>query len=524
MPRMNGGQALMHSLERMGADIVFGVPGAGQYEAVDALYEHRSIRYVTTRNEQETTFMADAYAQISGKPAVALVVPGPGLLYAGAGLASAFANSSPVLLVTSTNSDPVMGSRQLELRTLQTMTKWSKQVDSVAEVPGAVQEAYRQMLSGRPRPTGLVVPSSVLAAVDEVELPRSPTAQERETAEGIERAASWLRTARRPLLWVGSGVFQSGAEEVVREFAIARSIPVISSRRGKGIMGDSELLGLGPAEMRYPPLSAWIHARDLILAVGVGRRDFSDFSMRLIQVDVDKQIESRSRGDILLLKGDAYKTIEALDQCLGSPAGSGSQAEGEDWKDLKAGRWEPAKQLQPQWGFMQAIREATPPDTIFLQGMNQMGYYSRNYLFLDPPGRLLTSSSQITLGAAYLLSLGAKLAAPERPVVAISGDGGFGYCSGAMATAVQHGIKSIVLVFNDNAYGNVLRAQKEQFDMRIIGTRLHNPDFPSLARSYGALGFRARDDQELRETLERAIRLDRHTLIEIPVGELDRIF
>ncbi len=523
MPQMNGGQALMHSLERMGADIVFGVPGAGQYEAVDALYQHPAIRYVSTRNEQETTFMADAYAQIAGKPAVALVVPGPGLLYAGAGLVSAFANSSPVLLVTSTNSDPVLRQNQLELRNLQTMTKWAVQVESLAEIPDAVQEAYRQMLSGRPRPVGLVVPSRVLAEVDDVALPAGPLTRERPVAPGVEQAVAWLQQAQRPLLWVGSGVFRSGAEALVREFAGVHGIPVVSSRRGKGIVGDSHPLGLGSAEMRYPPLRDWIHARDLILAIGVGQ-DFSRFPVRVIQIDIDPALPARSQDDVLMLQGDARATLEAIRDGLADRPLSPPAAESQELAALKAQRWDPTHQLQPQWGFMQAIREVAPPDTIFLQGMNQMGYYSRNYLYLDPPGRLLTSSSQITLGAAYLLSLGAKLAAPERPVVAISGDGGFGYCSGAMATAVQHGIHAVVLVFNDNAYGNVLRAQKEQFDMRVIGTRLHNPEFPALAHTYGALGYQAHNDEELGQVLAQALQQDQHALIEIPVGELDRIF
>ncbi len=523
MPRMNGGHALIRSLERMGTDIVFGVPGAGQYEAVDALYRHPTIRYVSTRNEQETTFMADAYAQIANKPAVALVVPGPGLLYASAGLVSAFANSSPVLLITSVNSNPALRRNQLELRTLQTMTKWAVQVESVAEIPGAVQEAYRQMLSGRPRPVGLVVPSRVLAEVDEVQLPSGPVVPIRAVAPHIEQAVAWLRQARRPLLWVGAGVFRSGAESLLRNFATTQGIPVVSSRRGKGIMGDSHPLGLGAAEMRHAPMRDWIYTHDLVLVIGAGQ-DFSGFPMRVLQIDVDEMLCTRVTGDMLALEGDAQATLEAICTALRGNPLDPSRVSSQELANLKAQRWEPDRPLQPQWGFMQAIRDAAPLDTIFLQGMNQMGYYSRNYLFLDPPGRLLTSSSQITLGAAYLMSLGAKLAAPDRPVVAISGDGGFGYCSGAMATAVQHGIHAVLLVFNDNAYGNVLRAQKEEFDMRILGTRLHNPHFPALAQTYGAQGYRAHNDVELTQILAEALQRERHTLIEIPVGEMDRVF
>ena len=152
MPFLNGGQALMNSLAAMGADAVLGVPGAGQYEAVDALWSNPDIRYISVRHEQEASFMADAYSQVSGRPPVVLVVPGPGLLYAGAGLASAFANSTPLFAITSVNSDPLLRSRQLELLALNTMTKWTVQVESVAQISGGrrrglATDAYRKATS-----------------------------------------------------------------------------------------------------------------------------------------------------------------------------------------------------------------------------------------------------------------------------------------------------------------------------------------------------------------------------------------
>lgn len=525
MPQMNGGQALMGSLQRMGVDMVFGVPGYGQYEAVDALYGHSQIRYLSTRHEQEATFMADAYASIAGQPAVALVLPGPGLLYAGAGVATGFANSSPILLITSANPDPIMGSRQLELRTLEAMTKWSCQVEDIAEIPGAIYEAFRQMGTGRPRPTGLVIPSHILATDGAVLLPDGPPATERTVARGTEQAVAWLTQARKPLLWVGGGVIHSGAGHLIREFAETYRMPVATTRKGKGIVAESHPLGMGSPEMRYAPLRNWIQGRDLILAIGT-KQDFSGFPMRVIQIDRDETRTSAS-ADMLVLQGDALATLGAICKRLHDAASRPVPLSDEDMAEirmLRTQRWDPQKQLQPQWDFMQAIRTAAPADTIFVQGMNQMGYYSRNYLSMTETGRLLSSSSQATLGAAYPMSLGAKLAAPQRPVISISGDGGFLYCAQAMATAVQNSIHSIVLVFNDNAYGNVLRAQKEEFDHRVIGTQLHNPDFVQLARSYGARAARAHTAEELAQALQTALQADAHSLIEIPVGEMERQF
>ncbi len=526
MPFLNGGQALMNSLAALGADAVLGVPGAGQYEAVDALWSNPDIRYISVRHEQEASFMADAYSQVSGRPPVVLVVPGPGLLYAGAGLASAFANSTPLFAITSVNSDPLLRSRQLELLALNTMTKWTVQVESVAQIPEAVEEAWRQMLTGRPRPVGLVVPSSILATFDEVTLPSSPPEIPRPVANGLTDVVAQVQEARRPLLWAGSGVIRAGAVEQFRKLATDLQIPVVTSRRGKAVMSETDPLGLGTPEMRFPPLREWIEQRDLAIVIGSGQ-NLSMLPMPVIRVDADSQDPARSPSQCRYLQGDALATLEALHPLLVPHATRPSADITADLAavaSINARRFAPKEQLQPQGELMQGIRSATPADTIFIQGMNQMGYYSRSYLNVPTAGQFLTSSSQITLGAAYPMSLGAKLACPERPVVAITGDGGFLYGAHGLATAVQHGIHSVVLVFNDNAYGNVLRAQREQFDERVIGTRLHNPDFAALARTFGARGFRADSAEELAVHLQRAVHEEAHTLIEIPVGEMQRMY
>ncbi len=524
MPYLNGGQTLMNSLARMGANTVFGVPGAGQYEAVDALWRHPSLRYVSVRHEQEATFMADAHTQVSGRPAVALVVPGPGLLYAGAGLASAFANSTPLLAITSVNSHPLLRARQLERMALDTMTKWTAQVDTAAEIPGVVEEAWTRMLTGRPRPVGLVVPSSVLEDVADVTLPAAAPAVSRSAAPGLSDIVAQVQRARRPVLWVGSGVLRAGAVPSFRALAQALQIPVVTSRRGKSVFSETDPLGLGTPEMRFPPLREWLERRDLLIVIGTGQ-DLSHLRMPMIRIDVDDPDLERSPPDCHHLQGDARATLEALHPLL-VPRTTRPQADiGADRtavQAIKAQRFAPETQLQPQWNFIQAIRRAAPDDTVFVQGMNQMGYYSRGYLPVPPNGQFLTSSSQITLGAAYPMSLGAKLACPERPVVAITGDGGFLYGVHGLATAVQHRIHSVALVFNDNAYGNVLRAQREQFDERVIGTRLHNPDFAALARTFGARGHRAHSADDLADLLHHALQAEAHTLIEIPVGEMQR--
>ena len=165
-----------------------------------------------------------------------------------------------------------------------------------------------------------------------------------------------------------------------------------------------------------------------------------------------------------------------------------------------------------------------PHDGIVVQGMNQMGYYSRNYLPMYVSRTYLTASYHGTLGHAFPVGLGAKIASPDRAVVVLSGDGGFLYNSQELATAVQHRIPVVVVVFNDNAYGNVLRAQLEEFGGHVLGSRLHNPDFTALAQSYGARGVKAEGAVELKAALQEALGQEVPTLIEVPVGEMERVY
>jgi acetolactate synthase I/II/III large subunit len=191
---------------------------------------------------------------------------------------------------------------------------------------------------------------------------------------------------------------------------------------------------------------------------------------------------------------------------------------------LNAARFDPTAQLQPQWDLTQAMRKALPDNAVYVQGMNQMGYYSRNYWPTYAPRSYFTSSYLSTLGAAWPIALGATLGAPDRPVVAVCGDGGFLYNAQELATAVQYNIPTTVVLFNDNAYGNVMRSQEEQFDGRVIGTKLHNPDFVQFASSFGVWAARANGASELGDALRAAVAAQRPALIEVPVGPMDRVY
>lgn len=522
MTLMNGGQALVNSLEREGVRIVFGLPGAGQYEAIDALYETPSIRYLTTRHEQATTYMADGYYRASGEIAAALVVPGPGIFNAFAGMATAYAVSSPMLVVTGTRHQDIPHGSENNLAGVGQVSGWARRAHSPGEIPQLVQEAFYQMKGGRSRPALLEIPSQVFAQVGEVEL-RTPQAVARPAAsqEGIERAAQMIIQATKPVIWAGGGVHRAEASAMLQALAEHLQAPVVSTAQGKGALSDRHPLSLGLAELRYAPLRRWLEARDLILAIGT-RTDFAGLLRhgQVIQIDIDEN-EISQADHLLGLAGDAQATLQRLYELVVKATDPRPSCSAEV-AALNAQRFDPARQLQPQWDLMQAIRIAIPDDGFLVQDMNQMGYYSRNYYPVYQPHTYLTASQLGTLGAAFPLALGAKVAQPDRAVVALCGDGGFLYNAQELATAVQHGISVVAIVFNDNAYGNVLRAQLEQFDGHVIGTELHNPDFVKLAAAYGAQGIRVQGAVELEVVLRQALLTKAPTVIEVPVGRMAR--
>lgn len=521
VPMLTGGQALIRTLEQAGVHLVTGVPGAGQYEAVDPLYDS-PIRYVSVRHEQAASYIADGYARISGAPAAVVVLPGPGLLNAGAGIATAYACSSPMLVIT---GEDILSARGLNgdnvWPPLQSLTKWSARVTHAADVPAKVVEALQQTLSGRRRPVGLEIPHAVLAAQADIDLRTVPpiTPHEPDPA-ALEEAVACLHNAQHPLIWAGSGVLAAGAWTQLQALAERLNAPVVTTRSGKGALSDRHPLAVGFAELRDAALRRFVETRDVILAVGLSQ-DLSRLSVQIVRVDIDPVVATNAAT--VSICADARATLVAILAALPELDNAVSTV-AQEVTMLRAERFNPTRQLQPQWDLMQAIRTALPDDAILVQDMNQMGYYSRNYWATFAPRSYLTSSRLATLGGGWPMALGAQLAAPDRVTVALCGDGGFLYNAQELATAVQEHIPAIAVVFNDQAYGNVLRAQQEQFNNRVIGTRLQSPDFVALGQSYGAWAVRAEGPLALHDALIAAIEIRRPALIEVPVGPMQRVF
>jgi acetolactate synthase-1/2/3 large subunit len=528
MTRMTGGEALVKSLSREGVRVVFGLPGVQIYGTLAALRDEPGIRMITTRHEQATGYMADGYARAGGDVGVALVVPGPGLLNTLGGLSTAYAASSPVLMISGQIPRASIGKNigllhevNDQLDSVAPVTKWRRRVLDVPAIPEAVREAFRQLRTGRPRPVEVELPPETMEEEGEVEL-LDPVRHVRPAADArdIDRAVHMLLASRNPVIYAGGGVNLSGAHEALAAVAEYLQAGVVQSAEGKGSVNDDSDLSLGAALWAKSRLKQHMEGADLVLVVG-SRCAAAGFlrEQPVIQIDIDPEEIGRNHAKTFGLAGDARATLEAMLERLrsASPPRQPRKAEREA---LRAAIAE-ADQQEPQAPILRSLRAAAPEETILVAGMTQIGYYSRPFWPVYRPRTYLTSSYSGNLGYAYPVALGAKVACPDRPVVSISGDGGFMYNVQELATAAQYGINVVAVVFNDGAYGNVGRDLDEGWG-GAYGADLRNPDFMKLADAFGVVGRRAAKPTDVGPLVRESLALDRPVLIEVPVGRMPR--
>ena len=525
---MTGGEALVRSLYAEGVRVVFGLPGVQLYGVMAALRDEPRIRFVNTRHEQATSFMADGYARAGGTIGTALVVPGPGLLNAMSGLSTAYSASSPVLMLSGQIPRDSIG-RDVgllhevndQMECIRPVTKWRRRVLQVADVPAAVREAFGQLRSGRPRPVEIEMPPETMEDEGLVELlPPGEATRQVAAARDLDRAAELLLASRAPLIYAGGGVHLSGAHDTLAQVAEHLQAGVAQSAEGKGAVSDHNTLSLGAAFWRDSALRVHIHGADVVLAVGSRLAGVSFRpGTRIVQLDADEQEIGRSHKDTLGLVGDARATLEALLERLRAASAPRPSRKAEH-EALRA-RMAAENTMEPNASIIKSLRAGAPENTILVAGMTQIGYYSRPFWPVYEPRTYLSSSYSGNLGYAYPVALGAKVARPHRPVVSISGDGGFLFNAQELSTAARHGINVVAVVFNDSSYGNVARDLDESWGGQY-GAELQNPDFMKLAEAYGVVGMRAKEPTEVGRLVREAIEKDRPVLVEVPVGRMNR--
>jgi acetolactate synthase-1/2/3 large subunit len=520
---LTGAEAIVQGLLAHDIDTVFALPGAQIYGLIDALAKNRDrIRTIGARHEQACAYMAFGYARASGKPGVFAVVPGPGILNASAALLTA--NSSNVRVLGLTGDIPAQARGRErgalhelrdQLAILRSLTKWADQVEHPSQASLLVARAFQEMSSGRQGATALQAAwdyfTSTAGVGPAVKLPPFPTPAL--DLDAIDEAAKLIAASHAPMMFVGSGALNASAE--VTGLAEMIGAPAVAFRGGRGVVSNDHPLGLTiAAGQRLWPKT------DVAIVIG-SRFELLDMrwrhrpaGLKIIRIDIDPA-ELRRLPAAVGIVGDAAVGARALAAALtrhGTPKRRDDQ--------IAAAKQEAAvaiRAVQPQVDYLGVIRDVLPRDGFFVEEISQMGFAAMFGFPVYEPRTFVTSGHQGTLGFGFPTALGVKVAFPQRPVVSVTGDGGFMFAVQELATAVQYGINLVTLVFNNESYGNVYRDQQQQFGGRVLGSELVNPNFVALAESFGVSASSVSSPQALRPALERALAADRPVLIEVKV-------
>lgn len=519
------GQAVVEGLIQNGIDTLFALPGVQNDHLFDALYSAQDkIRVIHPRHEQGAAYMALGAAMATGKPAAYCVVPGPGILNTTAALCTAYACNAPVLALTGQIPQKYIDGgfgflHELpdQLGTMRSLTKWADRITGTHDAQPLVNEAFRQLKTGRPRPVSLECSIDVWGRRGELLLqPPAKVPALPVDADAVLKAVELLRDAKRPLIVVGGGAQEAGGQ--VNELSQLLQAPVVSNRMGRGIV-DSD----SPLSVNWTVGHRLWNDVDVVLAVGT-RLQVQQMmwgvapSTKIIRIEVDAVEMERFATPAVGILADATDALDALlKQLRGlSLTRSSRESEIQALKDQVA---EELGVLNVQHDFLAAIRSALPANGIFVDELTQVGYASRLLFPVHQPRTFLTPAYQGTLGWGYATALGAQVACPDSPVVSVSGDGGFMFNVQELATAVQHNIPVVAIVFDDGAFGNVRRLQTQQFG-RNIASDLKNPDFVALAKSFGMAAVRVEQASELEDAVKQGIASKKPLLIHVPVGPM----
>lgn len=521
--QMTGADALVESLLAHGVSTLFALPGAQIDHLFCSLHDRRDrIRLITSRHEQGAGYMALGAAQATGLPAAYAVVPGPGWLNASGALATAFGCNAPVLCLSGQIPSASIGRGIGELHELpdqlalaRGLTKFAARADTPSSASGLMAQAFHAMRGGRPRPTHIEMAPDVMGARGPVEIIPPAVHEPASLApEAIDAALALLAKAERPMICVGGGALGASAE--ITALSEHLQAPVIAMRRGRGVLDDRCVRSL-PWFVGH---QLWRDA-DVVLAIGT-RLDFQqrmwgvDAGLKIIRIDIDPEEIARIHPPEVALCADAATAVQALLDGLGRPRTS-REGDFQRLKDEAMAHLDAT--IGPQMGWLRAIREALPDDGVFVDELTQIGYASWSWFPTYTPRSFISSGYQGTLGYGFPTALGVKAARPDKAVVSVTGDGGFLFAGMELASAVQHRLSTITIVFRDGKFGNVQRIQKERYGGKILGSDLHNPDFVALARSFGANALRCETPDALRTSIIASLEHDGPTLIEAPVGE-----
>jgi acetolactate synthase-1/2/3 large subunit len=546
MVEMTGAKALIHALEKEGVDVVFGLPGGANLPIYDALVG-ANLRHILVRHEQSAAHMADGYARIKRKAGVCFATSGPGATNIITGIATAYADSSPIVAVTGQVPLAMIGKDAFQetdiIGIANPCTKYSFQPRAAGEIPEAVKKAFFIAESGRPGPVLVDIPKDVQQATAEMKFPdlikvRGYNPIVDADLSELGKAVDLLFKAERPIIMAGGGVILSGAFSELQALAELLIIPVVTTFKGKGAFPENHPLAMGPIGMHgHAEANKIILEADLILAIGarfsdrsVGRFDEFGKGINIVHMDIDPAEIGKNKSVDVAIVGDVRSSLRTLVKMLSKVAKK--RDPDNPWlkrrKELIQYYSETLKDYPREITAkksLKKLRELLPANAIVTTEVGQCQMWASLHFDVISPGTFFSSTGLGTMGFGFPASIGAKAARPSVPVVDIAGDGSFNMTENSLAVAVLDKLPVIVFLMNNYMLGMVAQWQRTFYSRRYSGVHQHNcPDYVKIAEAYGAQGIRAQSMQELEKAVKSAIKGDVATVIDIPIDPDEDVY
>ncbi|MGH3648843.1 MAG: acetolactate synthase large subunit [Micromonosporaceae bacterium] len=546
----SGAQSLIHSLEALGAEVVFGIPGGAILPAYDPLFDSTSVRHILVRHEQGAGHAAEGYAQATGKVGVCMATSGPGATNLVTPIADAYMDSVPIVAITGQVGSAMIGTDAFQEADIHgitmPITKHNYLVQHAEEIPRILAEAFHIASTGRPGPVLVDIPKDVLQAQTTFRWPPAlelpgyrPNAHPH--GKQIREAARLIATAKRPVLYVGGGVLKAHATAELRKLAELTGIPVITTLMARGGFPDSHRQHLGMPGMHGSVGAVYgLQRSDLLIALGTrfddrvtGKLDSFAPDAAVIHADIDPAEIGKNRHADVPIVGDAKQVIEELITAVEAEYAAGRRADiGGWWQQLDdiRGRyplgWDEPEDgsLAPQY-VIKRLGEIAGPDAIYVAGVGQHQMWASQFISYEKPATWLNSGGLGTMGYAVPAAMGAKVGRPDTTVWAIDGDGCFQMTNQELATCALEGIPIKVAVINNGNLGMVRQWQTLFYDERYsqteLGTHKHRiPDFVKLAEALGCVGLRCESAADVDATIGKAMEIDdQPVVVDFTVGK-----